>query len=251
MNNTIEIQDLRERLSLAERSYQRLERIAYIIVIVGVIFGAGGGFGYKLLSEARQSIENANTNIEIINERTREIESRLEKAGDELDAHFERKKTELNEFVVAKKPEISGAFGETVARAETNVADLQMRLSELSEKVDELPRISSLISVIGDGERGCARFPNLQLCWGRKILTGKNLLKGEEHVRRFEFEFRKPFIGKPFVTNGINAISSGLSYALFWHLLTNSKYEGRIVEVGFRESQTPVTMNYTAIGRWQ
>lgn len=83
------------------------------------------------------------------------------------------------------------------------------------------------------------------ICWGR-IPTLSN--GGARHTRAFAFTFAEPFKTPPTVTYGINVVGSGYSFAVYNAQVTETGYTGRLVEVNSRESDVPVSMNYTAIG---
>ena len=108
--------------------------------------------------------------------------------------------------------------------------------------IDGKPGISDPNS---DGTDWCSNFAEtMQICWGH------TKLKGTKHTRGFGFTFSQPFASPPTITNGINAASSGFSYAIYSHKITAERYTGSMVETrDFRSSNTVVTLNYVAIGK--
>lgn len=92
---------------------------------------------------------------------------------------------------------------------------------------------------------GCANLGVDQICWGQT----QNLPAGPAHVRAFSFKFAKPFKAMPSVTNGINVVGSGYTFAVYRASVTETEYTGFLVENNSRKTDVPVSMSYTAIGQ--
>lgn len=107
---------------------------------------------------------------------------------------------------------------------------------------DGMPGISAPYK---KGNSYCSAFGDgYQICWGFNVLVETS------HTRQFDFSFVNKFAEVPIITNSINAKGPGYLYSVYNHTLTTVKYTGTLAENhSFRDSETPVSMSYIAIGK--
>ncbi len=91
--------ELRQEVSSLKSQVQRLNNIVWVIGIVAVVFGIGGGWGAKTLFEAQKKLEDFKSGT---NQYLKEVDKHLNEKKDalvsELDRHSDKKKNELLEL---------------------------------------------------------------------------------------------------------------------------------------------------------
>ena len=96
--------ELRQEVNSLKSQVQRLNNIVWVVGIVAVIFGIGGGWGAKTLSEAQKTLGSLeDKKDQYLNDLRSDLDEHYAKKKDELlsklDKHYEEKKKDFALYV--------------------------------------------------------------------------------------------------------------------------------------------------------
>ena len=90
------METIEEKLSSLEKQVLNLNVIAKVIIGVAVVFGVAGGWGYKILSGAKEDLKNLTDKVQTAESFFNDLEAKAEKS---LNEFSELRKKELQSLV--------------------------------------------------------------------------------------------------------------------------------------------------------
>lgn len=104
-----------ERIARIEKKVERLDRIAWLLGALAIIFGLGGAFGYKLLSSAGDRLDMTNAAIRDTEERVSKTEQDISSVENRLEEVFSAQEMALEAFVSEQKAALDAHASELSA----------------------------------------------------------------------------------------------------------------------------------------
>jgi hypothetical protein len=96
---------------------------------------------------------------------------------------------------------------------------------------------------------GCQRINDLQVCWGTAILTPVLNKSCPCPIFSNEFQFAKGFSGTPAVSISAAGKTSGLTYVVYDHSVTEDKLSLSGHDTQYRDNYEPWVVTYIAFGK--
>ena len=122
------------------------------------------------------------------------------------------------------------------------ISDINKKLKGLEELESDVKQLGNRVSLGST----CVVIDKMQICWGRSDVQPD---PNSPHTAAFSFQFEKPFLDQPTITNGINTRGPGHALGVYTWSATSTGYNGRLNNMYIGEPiRGSVTMQYIAIG---